>query len=403
MNYKLQRYIKRHLEPELRHSLQSFPVTALLGPRQCGKSTLARHVVSEIENTTYLDLEKPSDLRKLDDPEFFFHTQQQKLVCIDEIQIGPELFPIMRVIVDDDRRPGKFLILGSASQDLIRNSAETLAGRIHFIELAPFTYNELILDDPRQFSDPTLPWTRGGFPDSLLAQSDTISYQWREDFIRTFLERDIPQFGFSIPAVTLRRFWTMLAHYHGQTLNASKLGQSLGVRHPTVKKYLDIMDQTFMVRILPPLAVNLKKRLVKTPKIYIRDAGLLHTLLEIENTEGLFGHPNVGVSWEGWCLEQIVGVMPGWRASFYRTSSGEEIDLILERGRKRLAFEFKASMSPKVSRGFIGSLDVLNPDRSFVIAPVPEPYPLKSGALVTNILGALEALRATPSVLSAEV
>jgi hypothetical protein len=392
MDYELQRYIKRTIENELRHSLQSFPVTALLGPRQCGKSTLARHVVSEMEDTVYLDLEKPSDLRKLDDPEFFFTTQKQKLVCIDEIQIGPELFPVIRVMVDEDRRPGKFLILGSASQDLIRNSSETLAGRIHFIELAPFTYDELIRDDPLQFDDPTLPWTRGGFPDSLLAISDDLSYQWREDFIRTFLERDIPQFGFSIPAITLRRFWTMLAHYHGQTLNASKLGQSLGVRHPTIKKYLDVMDQTFMVRILPPLAANLKKRLVKTPKIYIRDSGLLHTLLEIEHTEGLFGHPTVGVSWEGWCIEQILGVMPGWRASFYRTSSGEEIDLILERGNKRFAFEFKASMSPKVSRGFQGTLEVLCPDKSFVIAPVPEPYPLKSGALVTHIKGILKML-----------
>ena len=394
MTFNLQRYIKRDLEAELRNSLASFPVTALLGPRQCGKTTLARHVVSDIEGTTYLDLEKPSDLRKLDDPEFFFHARKERLICIDEIQIGPELFPIMRVMVDEDRRPGKFLILGSASQDLIRNSAETLAGRIHFIELMPFTYNELMLDAPRHFADPELPWTRGGFPNSLLAQSDTLSYQWREDFIRTFLERDIPQFGFSIPAVTLRRFWTMLAHYHGQTFNASKLGQSLDVRHPTVKKYLDIMSQTFMVRILPPLETNLKKRLIKTPKIYIRDSGLLHTLLEIEHTEGLFGHPNMGVSWEGWCIEQILGVMPDWRACYYRTSSGEEIDLILERGQKRLAFEFKSSMAPKLSKGFQGSIDVLHPDRSFVIAPVPEPYPHKSGAFITNIKEVLKILTA---------
>lgn len=392
MNFKLQRYIKRNLENELHHSLQSFPVTALLGPRQCGKSTLARRIVSETADTAYLDLEKPSDVRKLDDAEFFFHTQRNKLICIDEIQLGPELFPVMRVMVDEDRRPGKFLILGSATQDLIRTSSETLAGRIHFIELAPFTYHELLQDKSQKIPDPALPWIRGGFPDSVLAPSDVISYQWREDFIRTFLERDIPQFGFSIPAITLRRFWTMLAHYHGQTQNASKFGQSLGVRHPTIKKYVDIMDQTFMVRVLPPLTVNLKKRLVKTPKIYIRDSGLLHSLLEIENIEHLFGHPNVGVSWEGWCIEQIIGVMPGWRAAYYRTSSGEEIDLILERGRKRLAFEFKVSMSPKVSRGFQGSLSALHPDRSFVVAPVPEPYPLKSGALVTNIKDILSIL-----------
>jgi predicted AAA+ superfamily ATPase len=392
MNYNLQRYIKRDLESEVRHSLESFPVTALIGPRQCGKSTLARKIVSDVPNTTYLDLERPSDLRKLDDPEFYFHSQRQQLICIDEVQTGPELFPIMRVMVDEDRKPGKFFILGSATQDLIRNSSETLAGRIHYIELGPFSYNELMRDDPHQFASPQMLWTRGGFPESILAQSETISYQWREDFIRTFLERDIPQFGFSIPAITLRRFWTMLAHYHGQTLNASKLGQSLGVRHPTIKKYLDIMDQTFMVRVLPPLAANLKKRLVKTPKIYIRDSGLLHALLEIENRENLFGHPIIGASWEGWCIEQITGIMKGWRPSFYRTSSGEEIDLILERGQKRLAFEFKASMSPRVSRGFQGSLTALQPARSFVIAPVPEPYPSPSGALITNIMDVLTTL-----------
>ena len=368
-------------------------MTALLGPRQCGKSTLARRVVSAFEDAVYLDLERPSDLRKLDDAEFFFSSRRERLICIDEIQMGPSLFPIMRVMVDEDRRPGRFLILGSASPDLIRSSAETLAGRIHFIELAPFNYRELIRDDPQQFADPQLPWVRGGFPDALLAPSETVSYQWREDFIRTFLERDIPQFGFSIPANTLRRFWTMLAHCHGQIFNASKLGQSLDVRHPTVKKYLDIMGQTYMVRMLPPVSVNLKKRLVKSPKIYIRDAGLLHTLLEIEHIEALFGHPNMGVSWEGWCLEQILAVMPGWRAGFYRTSSGEEIDLILERGRKRLAFEFKASMAPKMSRGYPGTLDVLHPDRSFVVAPVPQPYPHKSGALITNITALLPLLK----------
>jgi predicted AAA+ superfamily ATPase len=393
MNYNIQRYIERYLEPELRHSLHSFPVTALIGPRQCGKSTLARRIVADIPNTTYLDLEKPSDQRKLDDAEFFFSTQKEQLICIDEIQMGPELFPIIRVMVDEDRRPGKFLILGSASQDLIRNSAETLAGRINYIELSPFGYNELILDNSRLYTDPILPWIRGGFPDSILAESDPLSYRWRENFIRTFLERDIPQFGFSIPAMTLRRFWTMLAHHHGQTLNATKFGQSLSVRHPTIRKYLDMMAQTFMVRVLPPMAVNLKKRLVKTPKVYIRDSGILHTLLEIEDTENLFGHPNIGVSWEGWCMEQILGIMPGWRPSFYRTSSGEEIDLILERGQKRLAFEFKSSMSPKVTRGFQGTLSVLKPNHTWIIAPVPESYKLKSGAHVTHIKAILKILQ----------
>ena len=392
MIYKLQGYINRRMEAKLQESLSSFPVTALLGPRQCGKSTLARHVVADRGDTVYLDLEKPSDLRKLEDAEFFFHTQKDRLVCIDEVQMGPELFPVIRVAVDEDRRPGKFLILGSASQDLIRRSSETLAGRIHFLELTPFTYDELLNDNPEKYEDPVFMWTRGGFPEAVLAESDSYSFDWRSDFIRTFLERDIPQFGFSIPAVTMRRFWTMLAHYHGQLQNASKFGQALGVSHPTIRKYLDIMEQTFMVRLLPPLMTNIKKRLVKTPKVYLRDTGVLHALLEVENIEDLLGHPIAGASWEGWCIEQILAVMPDWRASFYRTSSGEEIDLIIERGRKRLAFEFKASMSPKLSRGFPGTLKVLQPDHVWIVAPVSAPYPRGPGVTVANIKSVLQDL-----------
>ena len=390
MNYRLQRYINRRTEIKLQESLRSFPVTALLGPRQCGKSTLARHVIADRADTVYLDLEKPSDLRKLEDAEFFFHTQKDKLVCIDEVQMGPELFPIIRVAVDEDRRPAKFLILGSASQDLIRQSSETLAGRIHFLELTPFTYDELLDDNPEKYEDPVFLWTRGGFPEAALAESDSHSFDWRSDFIRTFLERDIPQFGFTIPAITMRRFWTMLAHYHGQMLNASKFGQALGVSHPTISNYIDIMEQTFMVRILPPLMANIKKRLVKTHKVYLRDAGVLHALLEIEDTEALLGHPISGASWEGWCIEQILAVMPDWRASFYRTSSGEEIDLIIERGRRRLAFEFKASMSPKLSRCFAGTLTVLQPDHTWIVAPVLEPYLKHPGVTVVNIKAVLQ-------------
>jgi predicted AAA+ superfamily ATPase len=392
MPYTFQRYVSRRTETTQQESLRSFPVTALLGPRQCGKSTLARHVVADRLDTVYLDLQKPSDLRKLDDAEFFFHTQKDKLICIDEVQMGPELFPVIRVAVDEDRRPAKFLILGSASQDLIRQSSETLAGRIHFLELTPFTYDELVDDNPEKYDDPVFLWTRGGFPEAVLAESDSHSFDWRSDFIRTFLERDIPQFGFTIPAVTMRRFWTMLAHYHGQVLNASKFGQALGVSHPTIGKYLDIMAQTFMVRILPPLMANIKKRLVKTPKVCLRDTGILHALLEIENTEDLLGHPIAGASWEGWCIEQILAVMPDWRASFHRTSSGEGIDLIIERGRKPLAFEFKASMSPKLSRGFPGTLTVLQPDHTWIVAPVLEPYLKGPGVTVANIKAVLQDL-----------
>ncbi|MCD6586735.1 MAG: ATP-binding protein [Desulfobacteraceae bacterium] len=393
MTYNLQSYIERLLTETLRWSLANFSVTALLGPRQCGKSTLARHVVEDYEDAVFIDLEKPSDLRKLEDAEFFFHTQKGKLLCIDEVQRRPELFPLLRVVVDEDRRPGKFLILGSASPDLIRHGSETLAGRIHFLELTPFTYDELVVADRLKYQDPARIWVRGGFPESVLAVNENVSLTWRQDFIRTFLERDIPQFGFSIPATTMRRFWVMLAHFHGQVFNASKLGQSLGVTHPTIRKYLDIMEQTYMVRILLPLAANLKKRLVKSPKIYIRDSGILHALLEIRDIEDLLGHPVVGASWEGWCLEQILAVMPDWRPCYYRTSSGEEIDLILERGRRRLAFEFKASMSPKVSRGFPATLDLLQPERTWIVAPVREGYPRPHGVTVANMEEVLKDLR----------
>lgn len=385
MAFNLQTYIPRRLESEVRESLDAVPITALLGSRQCGKSTLARQIIADRDDTIFLDLERPSDLRKLHDPEFFFHTQVEKLICIDEVQAGPDLFPLLRVAVDEQRRPGRFLILGSASQELIRRSAETLAGRIHYCELSPFTYDELGFADTDALADLNRLWCRGGFPESILAPSDALSRQWREDFIRTFLERDIPQFGINVPAVTMRRFWSMLAHYHGQLTNYSGLGQALGVTHPTIKRYLEVLVQTYMVRALPPLMVNLKKRLVKTPKIYLRDAGILHALLEIDSLENLLGHPVVGASWEGFCLEQIVAIKPGWRPSFYRTSSGEEIDLILERGRTRLAFEFKASMAPKVSRGFAATVEALQPEHTWIVAPVRESYPFQPGVTVANV------------------
>ena len=392
MNYDLQGYVPRQLEGKLAQSLDSSPVTAILGPRQCGKSTLAKHIVSKREDVLFLDLQRPSDLRKLTDPELFFHTHRNKLICIDEVQAGPELFPTLRAEVDAERKPGRFLLLGSASQELIRKSSESLAGRIHYIELTPFTFNELIAQESDYRSRLMDIWRRGGFPESILAPSDSVSMIWREDFIRTYLEHDIAQFGFSVPSQVMRRFWSMLAHYHGQLLNLSKFGQSLGVTHPTIRRYLDILEQTYMVRSLQPYSANLKKRLVKSPKIYIRDPGILHALLEIESMDELLGHPVVGSSWEGFCIEQIIAAKPDWRPSFYRTSSGEEIDLVLERGQKKLAFEFKASMSPKVSRGFKGTLEVLQPDHTWIVAPIEESYPLQQDVSVSDIFSTIHAI-----------
>ncbi|MDU9047961.1 MAG: ATP-binding protein [Candidatus Electrothrix sp. Rat3] len=392
MNFNLQGYIHRKQENDVAESLRFFPVTALLGPRQCGKSTLAKHLLSQRDDAVFLDLERPSDLRKLTDPELFFHTHKDRLICIDEVQVGPEIFPILRAAVDENRRPGRFFLLDSASQELIRKSSETLAGRIHYIELTPFTCAELLSGDQSYSAKLMEIWCRGGFPDSVLAVSDAVSLTWREDFIRTFLEHNISQFGFSVTAQIMRRFWTMLAHYHGQVMNYSKLGQALGVTHPTVKRYFELLIQTYMVRSLPPYSANIKKRLVKAPKVYLRDSGILHALLELDALEDLLGHPVVGASWEGFCIEQLIAAKPNWRPSFYRTSSGEEIDLILERGQKKLAFEFKASMSPKVSRGFNATLEILQPDHTWIIAPVSDSYPFQRDVTVSDIFSVLEEI-----------
>jgi len=390
----MQAYIKRSFEKLLRESLLFNPVTALVGPRQCGKSTLARQVVSGRKDVLVLDLELPSDLNRLSEPELFLGEHSDKLICIDEIQYKPEIFPVLRSLVDMDRRPGRFLILGSASRDLIRHGGESLAGRIHYLELAPFHWQEIGMSDNGLEIDFMKLWWRGGFPPALLEQDEQQSLRWRRDLIQDYLSRDIPQLGFAIPAPKMLRFWRMMAHYHGQVLNASKLGQALDVSHNTVRKYLDILDHTFMVRVLQPWSFNQKKRLVKSPKIYVRDSGLLHALMELDTMDNLYGHPVFGASWEGWCVEQITGCLPEWQQYFYRTSSGEEIDLILLRGRRRLAFEIKASKSPHLSRGFPGAIDLLKPERCWVVCPMSEQgYALRPNVSVVGISECISDLK----------
>ena len=275
------KYIERKLQSEIVSCLDTFPAVAILGPRQCGKSTLARKIIQGAGDTVYLDLELPSDIQKLSEPELFFRQQGKKLICLDEIQRMPEIFPVLRSLIDENRINGRFLILGSASPDLIRQSSETLAGRIAYLELTPFLFNESNIKD-RENALATY-WLRGGFPESFMARSDEAGNRWRENFIRTFLERDIPQFGFSIPAATLRRVWQICAHNSGQVFNASRLGANIGVSHTTMKKYIDLLANTFMIRILPPFTPNLSKRLIKSPKIYLRDSGILHSLLRIDS------------------------------------------------------------------------------------------------------------------------
>jgi len=378
--------IPRFLDGHVRRALRQVPAVAILGPRQCGKTTLARHLVGNLPEVLYLDLERPSDVSRLTDPEALFVANASRMICIDEIQRVPELFPVMRHAIDADRRPGRFLILGSASKELIRQSSETLAGRIRYLELTPFLLNEVVDD-----GDLETYWLKGGFPLSWLAPDEVASFEWRLDFIRDFLERDIPMLQSRIPAERIRRFWTMLAHIHGQVLNMASLAGALGVQGPTIRSYIDLLEGAFMVRRLVPYAANLKKRLVKSPKLYIRDSGVLHTLLNIPDRNSLLGHPIYGTSWEGFCLENILARCKRTvQASFFRTVRGAEIDLILEQGRSRVAVEFKSSSAAKPQRGFWTALKDLSIERAWIIAPIQEGYPLQ-GVRVASLQEFIEA------------
>ena len=369
--------IKRALEPAIRKLLSRFPAVVILGPRQVGKTTLALSLAKELgEHALYLDLELPSDRGKLSDPELYLGQHEDRLVILDEIHRVPGIFQILRSLIDKRRRKGnrsrQFLLLGSASIDLLQQSAESLAGRIAYQELKPFSVTEVAGTGDRL-------WVRGGFPDSFLADSDENSFAWRTAFVQTYLERDVPSLGPRIPAETLRRYWQMLAHNQGQMLNAAQLANGLGVSGHTVARYLDIMVDLLLVRRLPPWASNAKKRLVRTPKVFVRDSGLVHALLGIQDKEELLGHPVVGASWEGMLIENILGALPASaRTSFYRTSAGAEIDLVIEFGTKdRWAIEVKRSVAdPSPSKGFyIGSEDI-KATRRIVLYPGKERYKL---------------------------
>lgn len=382
------RLLHRRLQPALETHLAEFPAVALLGARQCGKTTIAQQLVHD-KGGIYLDLERPADRLKLSDPELFLAQHVGRLVCLDEVQRAPDLFPVLRGLVDRDRRPGRFLLLGSASPELLRQGSETLAGRLGILELTPFLVGEVV---PAGRADVLGLWRRGGFPDSLLARSEEASVRWREAFVRTFLERDIPALGFRVASETMGRFWRMLAHHHGQLLNQSELGRALGVNHTTARHYLEMLKQTFMVRLLPPLAANMGKRLVKSPRPYVRDSGLLHTLLGLESMDDILGHPVCGASWEGFVVEQVLAAYPTWKASFYRTAGGAELDLVLERGARRVAIECKLSSTPKPSRGFWEALRDLDIHEAYVVAPIPEPFPLADGVFAAPIGTTLDAL-----------
>jgi uncharacterized protein len=364
------KYIPRLIEKSLVEFTAFFPATAILGPRQCGKSTLIKEFLKKNQNSLYLDLQLDSDRQKLTNPEQFFAFNEDRQICLDEIQRVPEIFSVLRSMIDRDRRPGRFIILGSASRELIQQSSETLAGRIGYLELSSFIYPEI-----SEFKSAIDLWIQGGFPDSFLA-SLKMSRDWRINFIRTFLERDIPQIGFAIPANTIGRLWKMLAHNHGQILNLSHLGRSMGISHTTVRNYIDLLNQTFMTRELQPWENNAGKRLIKSSKVYIRDSGILHSLLNIADFNELAAHPVFGFSWEGFVIENICSYLSEYESSFYRTAQGAELDLILTKGKKKIAFEFKVSDAPKLTKGFWSAIQDVQPEITFVVSPLTDKYPI---------------------------
>ena len=353
------------------------PIATLLGPRQCGKTTLAR-MIAEREHTTYFDLENPVDVRRLSAP---MRTLEplSGLVVIDEVQRQPALFELLRVLVDRPQNQARFLLLGSASPLLVKDVSESLAGRTGFVDLSGFNLREV---GPESHD---LLWIRGGFPRSFLAPDDSAATIWREDFIRTFLERDIPQFGITIPAETLRRFWTMIAHYHGQVWNAAEFARSLGTSENTVRRYLDILAGAYMVRILPPWFENISKRQVKAPKIYIRDTGILHTLLQLPTLPDVQGHPKLGTSWEGFALEQVLALLETRDAYFWATHSGAELDLLVMIGGKRHGFEFKYSDAPGRTRSMSAAIQDLNLEHLWVLYPGNQDYSLEEKISVTPV------------------
>ncbi len=372
-------YYQRHLEQAVRQSLEHFAVVALVGPRQSGKSTLAKRIIQDYEASIYLDLERPSDREKLVDSELFLQAQKGKLICLDEIQRVPELFPLIRSLVDEWGAKGSFLILGSASRDLLRQSSESLAGRIAYHTLRPFVWSELsgVAEMPRYL-------LQGGFPNSILAPDPEISELWRENFISTFLERDIGYFTNASPD-TLRRFWMMAAYANGDTANYSKFSKSLGTSDTTVRNYLELLSSTFMLDPIPAYHSNLGKRLVRAPKIYLTDTGITTSLLGIHTYEQLLGHPGYGALWEQVVLANIRAMIPKASVYHYRSSNGSEVDFVMELDGESYALECKASSSPKLGRDNHAAIADISPTRTLIVSPVDTGWPVAANIDIVSL------------------
>ena len=386
--------INRQFEITVRQKLQHIAAVVLLGPRQVGKTTLARTLAHDWPGgAVYLDLERPADRLKLEDADSYLRAQQGKLVILDEIHRAPGVFEVLRGIIDDNRqagqRAGQFLLLGSAALDLMRQSSETLAGRVAYVDMAPINTAEAATAG----IPPNTLWLRGGFPDSLLAADDAQSLDWRRDFIRSYLERDVPMFAPRLPAETIGRLWTMLAHNQGSVLNQARIASALGVANPTIDRYIDLLVDLQLVRRLQPWSGNLGKRLVKSPKVYVRDSGLLHGLLALETLDDLLGHPVCGLSFEGFCIDNLIQAAGSLRVPyFYRTQVGAEIDLVLARsGQPEMAIEIKRSMTPSPEQGFAIACDDLQITQRYVVYPGTESFALHQGAQAMG-LGDLVAL-----------
>jgi len=367
---------------DIRFQLGLSPAVAILGARQIGKTTLAQLLAAEFADSMYLDLENAQARAKLEQADVFFQANRHRLVVLDEIQNIPELFGTLRGEIDADRRPGRFLILGSASFKLLQQS-QSLAGRLALVDMAPLLLSEV----HQSFQDIQTLWLRGGFPGSYTAPHIDASWLWRDGFVRHFLHTDLPALGINVEPELMRRFWRMVAHLHGQLFNASSIAASLGVSSPTVTRYLDHLVQSLMLRRLEPFHANLGKRLVKSPKIYVRDSGLLHYLLGMRQVNDLMGHPSTGASWEGFCVEQICNHVPaGASVSFYRTAAGAELDVVVETGRQTLGFEIKFSSAPRVTKGFWQACEDLGVRQAFVVAPVQEGWAMAREARVISPL-----------------
>jgi uncharacterized protein len=364
--------IERLAEARARRLLDWSPAVALLGPRQVGKTTLARSLAAATPGALYLDLESSEDRARLSQPRAFMRANRERMLVLDEIQHVPDLFAEIRGEIDEARRPGRFLLLGSASLALLRQTTESLAGRLAIVDMAPLLVSEYC----KHVDDVQALWLRGGFPGSVLAHDDDAAWAWRDAFIRSFLHTDLAALGIGVAPDSMQRFWRMLAHLHGQLFNASAVAASMGVTQPTVARYLDTMAAALMVRRLEPYHANLGKRLVKSPKVYVRDSGLLHHLLGIRNVNDLIGHPGAGASWEGFVIEQIVAHRSADALlSFYRTAAGAELDVVVEQGGRKLAFEIKFSTAPKVTKGFWQACEDVAPTEAYIVAPVRERFP----------------------------